>query len=252
MTDGYLITAQLGAGDMGTVFLAQHRNSGQLCALKRAAPHAAGADALALGLHHPNIIALHDAGQAGVAMEYVDGPNLRTVLDAGLPSPAQALRWTAQLLAALDCLHAHGLVHRDVKPANLLLAPDGSVKLADFGIARRAGEGPVHDNDHSGTPNYMAPEQLRGAPADPRSDVYAAGVVLYEMLAGGRPYRGSAFEVMQQALRGELVPPSARRAALGPRYDALLARALAADPARRFADARQFHTDLQAASSAQL
>jgi serine/threonine-protein kinase len=141
-------------------------------------------------------------------------------------------------------------VHRDVKPANLLLTADGDLKLADFGIARRAGEMVVQDS--SGTPNYMAPEQMRGGAADPRSDLYAAGVVLYEMLTGHRPYRGTAFQIMQQCLKGEALPPSAIRPALGLRYDALLRSALAPELQRRFASAREFHSDLQAAGPTQL
>ncbi len=241
MSDNYHITAPLGSGSGGKVFLAKNRDSGQLCALKL---DRQGSDTLAAELQHSNIIALHDAGGGQVAMEYVAGPNLRAVLDAGLPPLAQALQWMDQLLAALAHLHGRGLVHRDVKPANLLVAPDGSVKLADFGIARRSGDQLVHDS--SGTPNYMAPEQMRGGAADPRSDLYAAGVVLYEMLTGSRPYRGTAFEVMQQAVRGRHLPPSALRAELGQRYDAMLRTALAPDPGRRYADAKQFDSDLQA------
>ncbi len=246
MTENYLITAPLGAGSTGSVFLAQTRDSGQLCALKLAHPGAAGADALAIGLHHCNIVALHAAGSEYVAMEYVEGPSLRSVLDAGQPPLAQALRWMGQLLSALAYLHARGLVHRDVKPANLLLGTDDTLKLADFGIARRAGEQLVQDS--SGTPNYMAPEQMRGKPPDQRSDLYAAGVVLYELLTGSRPYRGSAVQVMQQALKGRHMPPSALRPALGRHYDTLLQLALAPNPQQRYACAGDFYSDLQAAS----
>jgi serine/threonine-protein kinase len=171
------------------------------------------------------------------------------VLDRGLPPLPQALHWMGQLLEALAHLHQRGLVHRDVKPANLLLASDGSLKLADFGIARRRGDHLVQDS--SGTPNYMAPEQMRGGAADPRSDLYAAGVVLYELLTGSRPYLGTAFEVMQQALAGRHAPPSRRHPPLGERYDAILGAALAPDPRHRYADARQFHSDLQAAALAE-
>lgn len=246
----YHITAPLGAGSGGDVHLARHRDSGQICALKRARPGSAGADALAVGLRHPNIVGLHDVGGGPVVMEYVAGPDLRRVLVAGPPPLAQTLQWMGQLLAALACLHAHGLVHRDVKPANLLLGPDGALKLIDFGLAHRVGGLLVQDS--SGTPNYMAPEQMRGRPLDQRCDLYAAGVVLYEMLTGRRPHSGTAFEVMQQALRGRHKPPSAVCPALGRRYDALLDAALAPDPGRRPADALEFHTVLKDAHSAQL
>lgn len=246
MTDDYLITARLGAGSGGNVYLAQNLDSGQLCALKLAPQ---GGEALAAELQHSNIVGLHEADGRRVAMEHVAGPSLRTVLDAGLPPLAMALQWMGQLLSALEHLHRHGVVHRDVKPANLLLAPDGNLKLADFGIARRSGDRLVQDS--SGTPNYMAPEQMRGGAPDPRSDLYAAGIVLYEMLTGSRPYAGTAFEVMQQAVKGDHRPPSQMRPALGERYDAMLRTALAPDPVRRYADAREFHSDLQATRLAQ-
>lgn len=239
----YLITAQLAAGRQGNVFLAQDRATGRIFALKQAGR---GNDALAAELRHPNIVALHDADQDGVAMEYVDGPSLRAVLDAGLPPLQQALRWMGELLAALDYLHGRCLVHRDVKPANILLARDGSLKLADFGIAAAAGVA-VQNNPASGTPHYMAPEQMRGRPPEARNDIYGAGVVLYEMLTGCRPYTGTAFEVMQQALQGRPPLPSAMRPALGRHYDALLQAALAPEPADRLASALEFRSKLQAA-----
>lgn len=240
----YPVTALLAAGPHGRVYAGTDPAGGRALALKTGA----AADTLAAALDHPNIVAIlgegHHAGCPFVAMELVDGPSLRTVLARSPPALPQALAWMRQLLAALAHAHGRGVIHRDIKPANLLIGADGQLKVADFGLACMP-----QSRGAGGTPNYMAPEQMRGAPADARADLFAAAVVLYQLLTGGRPYHGSAFEVVRQVLTGAPAPPSLRRPALGTRYDALLARALARAPAVRFQSAQQFQLALQLAST---
>ncbi|SFV04795.1 serine/threonine-protein kinase [Pseudoduganella namucuonensis] len=198
---------------------------------------------LAARLDHPGVVAVLDAGErdgtAYVVSEHVPGPSLAAALEAGPPPLERALAWTGQLLEALAHVHKRGVVHRDIKPSNLLLAADGGLRIADFGLACRAGPAEAH-----GTPAYMAPEQMRGQ-VDQRSDLYAAGVVLYQLLEGRKPYRGTPFEVMRLALAGE--PPPLPRALA--RYDAVLARALAPDAGRRFQTADDFLAGLHSCST---
>ena len=199
-------------------------------------------DALLAGLRHPHLATVlatgHEHGQPWSALAWVSGRPLRDLLAEGVPPQDQALAWMAQLLDALACLHGAGIVHRDITPANLLVTPAGQLTVADFGLASRAGQA----SGAAGTPAYMAPEQMRGAPADPRADQYGAAVVLYQLLTGCLPFDGNAGAVVQQVLAAAPAPPppSQRRAALGPRFDALLARALARQAPLRFQSADQF------------
>lgn len=199
----------------------------------------AGAELAADLPPHPHIVPVAAHGRCGalayVATPYIEGMTLAARLGTGSVAPAQALAWIVELLDALAHVHANGIVHRDIKPSNLLVDRHGRLLLLDFGLACRPGAAPAH-----GTPGYMAPEQMRGS-VTARSDIYAAGVVLYRMLAGRLPFSGTAFETMQQALGGHVPPlggalpwlaPSLRAA-----FDAVLARALAADGGARFASA---------------
>lgn len=240
----YLITGVPEAGACGGVFLARAMVAGVPVALKLGA--AAGSAGLARGLAHPHIVAIHEVGQHDglpfVAMEYVDAGTLQAKLAAGPPPLAQALAWMAQLLAALEHAHGRGVVHRDIKPANLLIDAAGCLKVADFGLAAPA----QARTDGSGTPAYMAPEQMRGAPADARADLYAAAVVCYQLLTGTRPFDGSAFEIMGQVLKAAVPPASSRRPGLDARFDLVLDRALAREPADRYPSARALNAVLQA------
>ncbi len=220
------------------------------CAPDGAGPQwLAGADLAAALPPHPHVVPVLAYGWCGavayVAMPYIGGQTLQARLGAGTAAPAQALAWAMELLDALAHVHAGGVVHRDVKPGNLMVNHQGRLLLVDFGLACRPGAAPAH-----GTPGYMAPEQMRGR-VDARSDVYAAGVVLYRMLAGRLPFSGTPFEAMQQALRGQVPPlpalawlPAPLRAAL----DAVLARALAAEPGARFAGAAAMRAALHNSS----
>ena len=233
----YTLLRPLGEGARSAVWLASEAGSGRERALKLLrTPDQAGRArfrnewAVARQLApHPHVARIDAAGEAGgvpwLAMELLGA------------APPLSLAGVRQLLLALGHVHAHGIVHCDVKQANLLAGPDGALKLADFGIARQAGQGagPAH-----GTPHAMAPEQLRGQPLDCRVDIFAAGVLLYQLVTGARPFAGSPFEVMQQILGGLAHDP-------GTPFDAVLARALAADPACRYAHAAEFLSAFDAA-----
>lgn len=186
------------------------------------------------GLRHPRIVAVLETGGADgaafIVMEYMDGPPLPALLEAGPLPPARAVAWMAQLLEGLGYAHGQGVVHRDIKPSNLLLDAAGGLKLADFGLAGRPGIASAH-----GTPGYMAPEQMRGQ-ADSRSDLFAAAVVLYQMLAGRRPFEGTPFQLMQQVLLEAPPPLPPRLAAFQP----LLARGLAKNASGRYQHASEF------------
>ena len=200
----------------------------------------------AAGLSHPNAVAVFDAGEADgylyIVMELVEGRSLANVLAEAEPlEPSQATAIAASVLAALGQAHAAGIVHRDVKPSNIMVSYDGTVKLLDFGIARRLDDlvGDVTvAGEVVGTPKYLAPEQIEGRPTTPATDVYAVGVVLFEMLAGVAPFNGDS--PVATALAHTTAPvPDVR--SLRPDVPDWLAvaigRAMAKDPADRFADA---------------
>jgi serine/threonine protein kinase len=251
----YELHREIGRGGMGTVLQATHKRLGRQVALKilpkelAARPEfgerfAREARALA-ALNHPNIVAVHDYGEVDgwhfVAMEYVEGVNLRQLLALGDLSPQEALRITPLLCAALQYAHERGVVHRDVKPENILVSVDGDVKIADFGLAKLRGDaaGPALTRDSAvfGTPHYMAPEQWRKtAEVDHRADIYALGVVLYEMLTGELPL-------------GDFAPPS-QRAGVPAGLDQIVRRALAQQPEKRYQQVREVRTDVERQAAA--
>lgn len=199
-------------------------------------------------LQHPNIVALHDvgrdAGLAYIVMEYVEGEDLKHKLDAGWrPDVAAAVDLVRQLLAALAAAHAQGVIHRDVKPANVLLTADGRLKLADFGVARlQDGADATRTRGMVvGTPKYAAPEQLSGDSVDARADLFSCGVLLYRLLAGALPFDGpTEMVVMHRLLHETPPPPSDRNPAVPAALDAVVLSALAKDPAGRPPDAPSF------------
>lgn len=201
-------------------------------------------------LMHPNIVAVHEYGEsediAYIAMEFVDGTPLSALIgERPCPLP-QALEWFSDLLAALDYSHQRGVVHRDIKPANLLVTRDGRIKISDFGIARIESSTLTQTGAMLGTPSYMSPEQFRGETIDGRSDLFSAGIVLYQLLTGQRPFSGSAATVMQQVLNHTPQQPSQLNATLPPGFDAVIMQALAKDPRQRHATARAFQQALNA------
>ena len=248
----------LGRGGMGVVYKARQKSLNRLVALKLLAPERADdpqfaarfekeAQALA-ALNHPHIVGVYDFGQAGgfyyLLMEFVDGVNLRQLLQAKRLTPKEALSIVPPVCDALQCAHDHGIVHRDIKPENLLIDKAGVVKIADFGIAkivarefsRGSAEEPREDSRTTalGTPDYAAPEQQNGH-ADHRADIYSLGVVLYEMLTGERP-------------KDKIEAPS-KRVQVDIRIDEIVLRALEKTPELRFATAAEFRTQVEAAVS---
>src|ERR1039458_841624 len=242
----------LGRGGMGVVYKARQPRLDRLVALKILAPEkerdprfaerfTREARALAR-LNHPNIVTVHDFGEASgffyLMMEYVDGANLRQLMRAGKTTPEAALTIVPPICEALQYAHQQGIVHRDIKPENILLDKQGRVKIADFGIAKllgpdRQAEPLTGDQQVMGTPHYMAPEQVeKPATVDHRADIYSLGVVFYEMLTGELPL-------------GKFQPPS-KRVQVDVRLDEVVLHALEKEPDRRYQQASEVKTDLDA------
>jgi hypothetical protein len=250
---GYRIEELIGRGGMGVVYRAYDLRLKRPVALKLVAPSLARDEQfrerfareseLVMSLEHPNVVPIYDAGEVDgrvyLAMRLVDGTDLRSLLRAeGALEPDRTIAICTQIAAALDAAHARGLVHRDVKPSNVLLDSSGHVYLADFGLTRTLDdEGSGAGDDRAiGTPAYLAPEQLEGLPADGRADVYSLGCVLYECLTGEPVFpRDSRLAVAWAHLEEEPPRASKRRAGLPEAVDAVLGRALAKDPEQRFA-----------------
>jgi serine/threonine-protein kinase len=245
---------EAGRGAVGVVYRARDRRTGETVAVKvfggvtgltgdpaerKAQQQRWRREAeLLQSLSHPNIVAVRgwilDGEQAGLITEFVEGGSLERLLDERGALPIeQALTIVSQAARALAYAHRCGIVHRDVKPANLLLAADGTVKVTDFGVAAAAPES--EPGVLEGTPAYMAPEQLMGQPGDARSDVYALGAVLYRCLTGRLPYRASSVrELAHRALHHDPEPPSRWRPGLAPDLEAACMTALARRPEQRF------------------
>jgi serine/threonine-protein kinase len=263
----YHITAVLGEGAMGVVYKGFDADIQRTVALKTIRRHlidnsesaAAMAarfrnEAQAAGrLHHPGIVGVYDYGDEGdiayIAMEYVEGASLARYIATDVRfDEDDVVSITVQLLDALEHAHAHGVWHRDIKPANLLLTQDGRLKIADFGIARIASVQLRQVTSIVGTPGYMAPEQFLGRDIDGRVDLYAAGVLLYQLLVGQPPFSGSLESLMYRVVNE---PPTLPSAVPGyersDAYDGVLAKALAKQAAERHADAGAFRQALLAA-----
>jgi tRNA A-37 threonylcarbamoyl transferase component Bud32 len=201
-------------------------------------------------LNHPGIVTVFDYGEdlrtpgrpvAFIAMELVEGRDLKRLLDEGRHFDLDAaMRLMASVLEALKHAHDRGVVHRDVKPANIMLLPDGAIKVADFGVARLDNSDLTREGTVIGSPQYMSPEQLMGLAVDSRSDLYSCGVLLYQLLTGSRPFTGSYATVMQKVLNEEPAPPSVVNASLDPAWDAFLRKAMAKSAHARFQTADEF------------
>ncbi|CAD5204110.1 serine/threonine-protein kinase [Pseudomonas sp. FEN] len=246
---GFDIGEEIGEGAMATVYLATQRSLERKVALKVMAAALAADPTFCerflregrtlARLSHPNTVTIHDIGNVGelyyMAMEYLPNGTLKERIAAGL-SPEQGLAYVRQIASALGYAHAQGLVHRDVKPANILFRADGTAVLSDFGIAKSLDDRTqfTQAGFAVGTPSYMSPEQARGQDLDGRADLYALGVVLYEILVGKLPYTGP--DALSTAL-AHLTEPLPELPLQHGRYQAILRQLLAKDPAERFPDA---------------
>lgn len=196
-------------------------------------------------LSHPNIVTIFDYGEHQgapyIAMDLMTGEELARSLESGARMGlAQVVRVMEQLLGALAYAHEKGVVHRDIKPSNVFVLRDGTIKVVDFGLARIEASNLTETGALLGTPAYMSPEQFLGLPVDARSDIFSAGVMLYQMLTGDRPFTGSPSTIMQKVLRQDPVEPSVLNPTLSASWDMLVKRALAKKPDDRLQSARQF------------
>src|SRR5919201_1393145 len=256
----YRIVRKLGAGGMADVYLAEDQELGRRVAIKILNDRHAADDQFverfrreaknAAGLSHPNIVSIYDRGEAEgtyyIAMEYLDGRSLKELIVARGPAPIHiAVDYARQILAAIRFAHRHGIVHRDIKPHNVLVDGEGRLKVTDFGIARAGASQMTEAGSIIGTAQYLSPEQAKGAPVDQTSDLYSVGVVLYELLTGVVPFSGDTpVEIAMKHLSSSPEPPSAKRADIPRELDLVVMRALAKDPGDRYQSAEEMDSDL--------
>jgi eukaryotic-like serine/threonine-protein kinase len=265
----YDITRVLGKGAMGVVYEARDPNLNRKVAIKTVRVDSLSTEEAAdyemrfrteahsaARLQHPNIVSVYDSDRDGdtpfLVMEFVKGEDLKRHLDAGQRyTLEQSVRMMCDLLAALDYAHQSKIIHRDIKPANLLIEANGRVKLTDFGVARiqDSGEATRTQGGMVGTLKYMSPEQVQGLTVDAASDMFSAGIVLYQLLTDRRPFDGdSYFSIVNQITNTNPPAPSSINPMLPPALDAVVARALAKDKNQRFATAQDFSWALQTAA----
>jgi eukaryotic-like serine/threonine-protein kinase len=256
----YRIIRKLGAGGMADVYLAEDQELGRRVAIKILNERHAADDSFierfrreaknAAGLSHPNIVSIYDRGEAEgtyyIAMEFLDGRSLKELIVGRGPAPIKtAIDYARQILAAVGFAHRHGIVHRDIKPHNVLVGSEGRLKVTDFGIARSGASQMTEVGSIIGTAQYLSPEQARGAPVDQTSDLYSVGVVLYEMLTGQVPFTGDTpLEIAMKHLSEVPKPPSELRPEVPHDLDSVVLRALAKDPSERYQGADEMDADL--------
>src|SRR6266566_707304 len=246
----YRIVRKLGTGGMANVYLAEDEVLGRRVAIKILNDRHAGDDQFverfrreaknAASLSHPNIVSIYDRGEAEgtyyIAMEYLDGRSLKELIVSRGPAPVTvSIEYARQILQALRFAHRHGIVHRDIKPHNVLVDAEGRVKVTDFGIARAGTSQMTEAGSIVGTAQYLSPEQARGTNVDQRSDVYSLGIVLYELLTGTVPFNGDTpVEIAMKHLSAVPPEPSTLRPEIPHDLDMVVTRALAKDPEDRY------------------
>jgi eukaryotic-like serine/threonine-protein kinase len=252
----YKVISRLGSGGMADVYLAEDQLLGRLLAVKLLHHHFAEDQEFverfrreassAAGLSHPNIVGIFDRGEWQgtyyIAMEYVAGRSLKTIVrEQGALAPAVAIDTVVQILRAARFAHKRGVIHRDLKPHNVILDEEGRARVTDFGIARAGASDMTLTGSIMGTAQYLSPEQAQGHAVSASSDLYSVGVILYELLTGVVPFEGeTAVAIAFKQVSAEPRPPSAVNPAVPAALDAIVLRALAKDPAQRFADAEEF------------
>src|SRR6184192_2483683 len=257
----YRIVRKLGSGGMADVYLAEDQELGRRVAIKILNDRHAADDSFverfrreaknAAGLSHPNIVSVYDRGTAEgtyyIAMEYLDGRSLKELIVSRGPAPVKtSVEYARQILAAVGFAHKNGIVHRDIKPHNVLVGPEGRLKVTDFGIARSGASQMTEVGSIIGTAQYLSPEQARGSPVDQTSDLYSVGIVLYEMLTGKVPFTGDTpLEIAMKHLSAIPKPPSQVRHDVPHDLDLIVLRALAKDPDERYQTADEMDADLE-------
>jgi len=264
LNDRYEVEGTVGRGGMATVYRGTDRVLGRTVAIKVLSEKYAGDEKFvtrfrreaqaAAALNHPNIVGVYDTGDEGemhyIVMEYVEGETLADVLKREGPlEPPRAVAIAEDVATALEAAHDKGLVHRDVKPGNVMIDGEGRVKVMDFGIARAVADDTLTQTGLVlGTASYLSPEQAQGSPVDARSDIYSLGCVLYEMLTGRPPFPGdSPVAIAYRHVNEEARPPSEVAPTVPREVDAVVMRALAKDPDERFPTAEELRAALDAA-----
>ncbi len=264
MIDGrYRVIRRLGSGGMADVYLAEDTQLGRQVALKvlyrRFAEDSEFVERFrreassAAGLQHPNVVSVFDRGEWDgtyyIAMEYLPGRNLKQVVrDYGALDPALAVDLVMQILKAARFAHRRGIVHRDIKPHNVIVDDEGRAKVTDFGIARAGTSDMTETGSIMGTAQYLSPEQAQGHPVDARADLYSIGIVLYELLTGRLPFDAeSPVTIALKQVSEDPVPPMQLNPAVSPALDSVVMRALRKDPGERFQDADSFMAALESA-----
>jgi serine/threonine-protein kinase len=261
--DHFRIEEPIAESGMASIFRATDLRDGREVALK--VPHFAmeadpalfdrfqREEAIGIALEHPNVMRIYpvdDKSRVYMVMEWVKGRLLRQIMfEQGKMPPERAIKITLGILNALDFIHKNGVVHRDLKPENIMLDPQDNIKLIDFGIASQAGAKRLTYAGFTqalGSPDYISPEQVKGKRGDARSDLYAVGVMLYEMLSGKTPFSGpSPLAVMNDRLINHPMPPREAEPSITPQLQEVLYRALERDPKNRYPSAHSFAQDLE-------
>ncbi len=259
----YEIVGEIARGAMGVVYKARDPLIDRMVAIKTVDLGQSNAETEAFErrffreaksagrLNHPNVVTIHDVGKsdelAYIAMEYLDGSSLRDVLDSGMVLPPQRIAdIVAEIAEGLAFAHRAGVVHRDVKPANVMVLSSGAIKITDFGIAQLPTGTRTMTGNVFGSPRYTSPEQVMGRPVDGRSDIFSLGAVLFEMLTGRSAFNGMDLNsILKQVLTDPTPPPSSYNSKLPRAFDHIVGKALAKDPNERYQDADEMARDLR-------